>query len=270
MLSRLGFTAEETFACEMYGDARLLVPACVAGDATTLLLDTELHFDMSLHLAYARRRALDVERRAEHWGLAPLAECTVLGHGRPHDRVVVLGAEGVDEREYRNAGQLGALYFDRLVLGVDPAGPAAAASARDAVRASFAGAADRLPLLPDVGDRLPVTRALADVRGGGSRPTLAICTNLTRSALSAEYLTRTRPGWWRRRSIARRARREGTMDVVFALPAGRRVTMEVDVVAGGGFTAGDLPLDGWLGIDFLYRWMFAIDFPRHELVLFDY
>jgi hypothetical protein len=60
------------------------------------------------------------------------------------------------------------------------------------------------------------------------------------------------------------------MDVVFALPAGRRVTMEVDVVAGGGFTAGDLPLDGWLGIDFLYRWMFAIDFPRHELVLFDY
>lgn len=271
-LERLGFHAAEIHQCAAYSDGRIVVPAVVAGEHTKLLLDTERRLDVSLDLSYARRRDLSYQRSTDWWGKARLTEFEALGTSRPHDTVVVFGAEG-DTAEYSTVGWLGAEFIAQAIIGIDPFDWRVGLSVRPEVRQSFAGARHRLPLVPGVLSNLPVTTALRDDRRPEVRPIFLIDTCRTRSLLSLKYAERHWTGSALREARKVSAEDSGKVATHWRLPDDTVVELDVYVAeqCEPSYVAdlGVPHVDGYLGLDFLYQWLPVLDLGGREVTLFD-
>lgn len=272
-LKDLGFSPEEIFAGGAYSDGRQLVRAETQGEEAWLLLDTKVRLDLSLQLAYVRRRGLSIERdySPNEYAVCRLTEFSALGKSRPHDVACAFGDEGWDAGNY--AGALGMGYIEEHIVGVDCAGPSVALTQRDAVRSSFSRGAYRIPLVPGTLSRLPVTQALGDGHAPTATPAFLLSTGAEQSSISLTYVKE----HWTERRLVRRAVRasegKGTVSLSLVLPDSSIVRLNALVDAEGPEYITDVGvgrIDGVLGIDFLRRWMQVFDFPGAELVLFDY
>lgn len=270
-LARIGFTVDETFECDAWPDGRLLVRAELQGESAHLLLDTACHLDLSLRRGYTQHRDFVFERRTETWVMCSVTEFSALGRSRPHDVACAFGADVPAPEPSTYAGSLGTLYLNDAILALDAAGPCIGFSTRAAIRERFSDAVCRIPLLPDVPDRMPVTQAIPDRSAPDALPTFLLSTG-SASSVSLEY---TRRNWPRllRWKVARAHRKHSTIALPLGLPNGSGVEIKAFVVdrMPEYVSSGELPrIDGVLGVDFLRRWIQVFDFPGGELALFDY
>jgi hypothetical protein len=270
LLEHFGFQASEIHYGEMNSDGRIVVPAIVAGAAVRLLLNTHQRLDLSIDLGYAVSQSWPYERRGDHWGTAPVAGAAALGRSRAHDKVVVFGTEADRDRVYSTVGSLGVLFVNQAVLGIDPVDVAVGLSDQlDLGKAPQAGAI-RIALLDTALDRIPVTLDLADEGAPDDRPRFIVHTALPQSVISRQYTERAWRGRWARRRARRAAERSRKVGVRLRLPGGLSLGQEMRVVESVTPSyVGELGthVDGCLGLDFLYRWMPVIDFPRSTLWL---
>jgi hypothetical protein len=270
LLHELGFHADEIHRGGMLSDGRIFVPAVAAGQQVNVLVDTAQRIDLSITIGYATKHGWPYERRDATWGISPLVDFAALGRTRPHDRVVVYGPEGEAKIVYSTAGSLGVQYVNHGSIALDPVEAAIGLSERVDLGAAPPAGAQRLALLPDTLDRIPVTCDLIDDNSSGLTPRFIVDTARNDSWLSLEYVERAWSGWWRRRSARRAQARSGKTEVPLRLPNGERVAMEVYVRSAlKPSYAGDLGtrIDGYLGLDFLYRWLVVLEFPHSALWL---
>jgi hypothetical protein len=272
-LSSLGFTREEIHKCEAAGDGRIVVNATIAGEPARLLLDTTQRIDLSLSLGYVRQRGWPYTRRDESWGTSPLTDFAALGRSRPHDPVSVEGRED-DPKAYYTVGKIGTQLVGDALLAIDPVEWTVGVSRRAEVRDCFARATHRLVLLPNILDNLPLTNALADSRAPEHRPVFMLDTEHPSSVLSLEFTEHCWSSTWRRWSARRACRRDGTLTVSWSLPAGGTAALDMRIVAACTprypMPLGADTVHGYLGLDFLYRWLPLFDFPGRQLALFDF
>jgi hypothetical protein len=130
-----------------------------------------------------------------------------------------------------------------------------------------------VPLLPGVLDALPITAGLADRREADHRPVLLIDTARDYSILSLKFTERYWSSPLRRWAARRACRRDGSITVSFLLPGGGTAALDVLMVPECRPSYGAelaVIVDGYLGLDFLYRWLPVMDFVGRELVLFDF
>ncbi len=270
LLERIGFTPEEIYYGQLLSDGRILVPAVVAGETALFLLYTTQRLDLTIDLGFARKRDWPYERRTNDWGLSPLTDFFALGSARQHETVVVQGSEEDGGVEYITAGRLGTLYVNQGVMAIDPVA-AAVGVARSLEPPVLRGAGGVcVDLVAGTLDRLPVTANLRDKSAPVGAPRFMLHTGRDLSVISLDYIERSW-GSARRRKEARRAHeRSRPVRVWLRLPDDTTVDMEmlvgnliepdyVDTLGSG--------IDGYLGLDFLYRWLPLIDFPNHALWL---
>jgi len=154
------------------------------------------------------------------------------------------------------------------VLAIDPIDTAVGLSSTLDLRERSNDAVG-LPLIPRTRDNIPILDALEDTRSlRGEPPRFVIDTSFSRSAISLEYIDRAWPASQRLR--ARKAReRQRPYDLKLRLPELRDVVrLEPYVLERMGSAWAEdtvVRIDGYLGIDFLYRWLPVIDF-RHWIL----
>jgi hypothetical protein len=167
------------------------------------------------------------------------------------------------------AGELGTMFVNDALLGIDQAGGEIARTTDESVRALLPAPAHRLILLPDIQDGLPFTRSLF-VTGTTKAATLEISTG---------------PWSWISTRFAQRVTSLGhTLDEE-ALPTGRKIPVPL-VLPGNQVVMHDMwtdpsieegaqrygvpRCDGILGADFWRRWLTVLDFPARQVLLYDY
>jgi len=254
----------------MTSDGRIMVPAVAAGQSVRFLLDTRLRLDLRINIGYAAQQGWAYERRNASWGMSPLADVFALGYARPHSEVVVGGTEEESKTVYYTSGTLGVQYVNKGVLALDPVDVAVGLSQRSEMVTTLPAGSHRVALVEATLDRLPVTLDLTDEDAPGHHPRFLIDTARPSSVVSLRYTEHAWRSAWRRRSARRAEARNGKTDVHLCLPSAESVDVEMFVVAeiDPGYVA-DLGthLDGYLGLDFLYRWLPIFDFPRSALWL---
>jgi hypothetical protein len=273
-LRRLGFAQAAIFPCHTLTSGQVLVPALIEGEAATLLLATGTRLDVNLHNRYVEAHELAYDPRDEESGRASTGEFVALGRQREHAianaRDVARGWWNPDDS---HAGEMGVLFFAHGVLAIDPAGPRVALTADPAIRDWPAAPAARVPLLADVRDGVPFTRAIGVPRLDAGEATFLLDTGSSASWLSADYVRRSPHAKRATEMLASLAKREKAY-VTLALPGGREVVHRVWIDDDGDedrFAMWDVDwCDGVLGMDFLRRWVVAFDVPAHELLLWDY
>jgi hypothetical protein len=270
-LDRFGLTENEVYECEALSDGRIMVPAVIEGEPGKLLLQTGTRLDISLDLAYVRARGFPFERRQLDWGMSPLPDFQALGRTRPHSQVVVWGVDGSDGERYATDGSIGSPYFTNSILFIDTAEPVIGISTNPGVRASFEWSTQRVPLIPATPEGLPLTTAIRDALSPEATPVFLIDTSAY-STIALDFVDR----WWprRERERARKAvERNKIVTVNLHLPGGLDQPLEMYVsphLPQDAARFGVPRIDGVLGIDFLYQWVYVFDFAGRELVLFEY
>ena len=252
----------------MVPDGRMVVPAVVDGAATWLQLDTVGRYELAIDLAYARERGWPYERRSERWGRSPVADVFALGRAHGRDTVSVYGRDS-DTTLYGTAGNLGVRYVNRGVLAFDPVDVALGWSAGLDLEVACPRDTHRVALVPGTDQRVPVTLDLLDASAPGGELQLAVDLSSSRSAIALTYVQRAWPGWRKRRQARRAHARQETVEMHLHLPDGTctRHPMAVVDSPGPGYDTLGTHVDGYLGVDFLYRWLPVIDFPRATLWL---
>jgi hypothetical protein len=272
-LRRLGFADAAIFACHTLTTGQLLVPAVIEGEAATLLLATGLRLDVFLDYSYVEGHELRYEARDDWFGRAKTGEFVALGRQREHAIASVRSADRAWWKDDgTHAGDLGVLFFAHGVLAIDAAGPRVGFTTEDTIRAWPVAPDVRVPLMPEVQDRVPFTRAIALPTLDGGEATLRIDTGEPVSRLSTRYVRRA--GNVKRATSALAAHAKGEPEPFqLALPGGRTLMqrMSLDDQPEERYEMwGVERCDGVLGMDWMRRWITVFDLPRGELLLWDY
>jgi hypothetical protein len=270
LLERLGYAPDEIHYGWLLSAGSMCVPAVVGDEARWLLLDTGRRLDLVLNLDHVTSWGWPCERKSEVWGRSPLPSFFALGRGRAGDTVEVAGKEGPVTKLYATCGRLGAPFFRDTVLAIDPVDATVGVSSTLDLASRSDGALG-IPLVANAHDNLPITEALEDTNSSGVAPRLVIDTTLARSVVSLEYIDRA----WKSDRLRRKAREaqrtKCRIDVSLRVPEWKKVVgLEAHVWAStnASYTeATGLTIDGYLGIDFLYRWLPLIDFRQWILWL---
>jgi hypothetical protein len=270
LLERLGYAADEIHYGWLLADGRMSVPAAIGNESGWLSLDTSSPDDISLQLGRVTKWGWPYERRTERWGHTTVSSFFALGRGSAARNVEVRGTEADATTLKPSSGSLGAPFFRDTILAIDPIDTAVGLSSTLDLRGG-ANDAVGLPLIPRTRDNIPILDVLEDVKSlGAAPPRFAIHSGFPRSAVSLEYIDRAWPA--DRRRQARQARQhERPFNLHLRVPELRDVVrLEPYVFERIGPVRGEnaiLPIDGYLGIDFLYRWLPVLDFRQWILWL---
>ncbi|HEY2851818.1 MAG TPA: hypothetical protein VGJ18_03180 [Gemmatimonadaceae bacterium] len=270
LLERLGYAADEIHYGWLLPDGRMSVPAVVGEETGWLFLDTSRRDDLILELSRVTKWGWPYERTNEHWGQTTLSSFFALGRSRAAGSVEVRGTEADATKLNPNWGSLGAPFFRDTVLAIDPIDTAIGLTSMIDLR-DRANDAVGLPLVARTRDNIPILEVLEDTKSlGGEPPRFVIDTNFARSVISLEYIDRAWPADRRRK--ARQAREhQRPFNLQLRVPEVAEVirlepyVLERAVPVRGEDTS--LRIDGYLGIDFLYRWLPVLDFRQWILWL---
>ena len=270
LLERLGYAPDEIHYGWLLHGGSMSVPAVVGDEARWLLLDTGRRVDLLLNLDHVTSWGWPYERKSETWSRTPLSSFFALGRARAGNTVDVFGKEAATTNLQATCGRLGAPYFRDTVLAIDPIDGAVGVSSTLDLR-SRSDSALGLPLLASARDNLPIVDVLEDADSSGVTPRFIIDTTLARSVISLEYIDRA----WKSDRARRKARRiQGTnhrIGIRLRVPE-RNEMVRLDAYVfestHAAYTrATGLTIDGFLGLDFLYRWLPVIDFRQWILWL---
>ena len=270
LLERLGYAADEIHYGWLLPDGRMSIAAVVGEESAWLFLDTSREDDVSLELGRVMKWGWPYERRSERWGQTTLSSFFALGRGRAAGNVEVRGTEAQATELNTTSGSIGAPFFRDTVLAIDPIDTAVGISSTLDLRAR-ANDAVGLPLIQRTRDNIPILDVLDDSKSlGAEPPRFVVDSSFTRSAISLEYIERAWPAGRRRK--ARKAREhQRPFNLQLRVPEVRDVVSLEPYVFERMLPvrAEDttLRIDGYLGIDFLYRWLPVFDFRQWILWL---
>ena len=240
------------------------MPAVLGNEVGLLLVDTTYQMELILELGQIVKWNWPYERESERWGSTPLTSFFALGRGRGETLGDVYGDEKEATKIYTTCGRLGAPFFVGGTLALDPIDAAVGWSMTLDLETRAPADSWRVPLVADTPDNVPITEAIEDRSSLGDRPRLMIDTGRIHTELSLEYIDRA----WRTPRSRRKARDawqgHGRVDVHLKVP-GLKSTVWIEARVSERSAArysdeNGLRIDGFLGLDLLYRWLPVIDF----------